>query len=573
MYTVNGQSLRHTNTSVFVYGNDDFLEVTGFNFADSGFLSCRFGNVTKTEDLVLDQYTQTSYKCSVPSVSQILIGEGSETRADGKEYTKYYYPTYRFGEFTYSDDPVSKVPHGGGHKIVCKALGDPVYEDFFVYSFSVANTIYDGNDEAGATLTKMDMHRSSNALLCDKTHDFGTLFEEDMTTYAISLWVYTFDTSGDQVVVAFEENVNEGAKIYGSLMFDGKSFFYYDDNILSTGPGSVEVEPDMWHFVVLTVDAEGEGRLQVDCELSSAFTTSSRPPRNRAVKICGSTRSFSTFTGLLDEIAIWKDFTSTETECPSAFTVNKGIHPSNPGSALLYYRMDTRTLFGFENTLMLDQSVSGMSGGGLTTHIDMEFTNLTFVKASAPWRDPFLVERDSLSILPGGLSNVTLSGVNLAPSPFFRVKSRDGNLPLLSVSDQSQSISSASIQVEGECYTNASLEVTNNYLAGDGVALTIPVSSVNLLDGLVHHYPSDNTEENRNLIKDSASQLPFILSIPQNVDTICTWVLFDNLPDFPSAGWKFLCYVEGTESTNATVYLNGYQAADEAHREVIARLF
>jgi len=36
-----------------------------------------------------------------------------------------------------------------------------VYEDFFVYSFSVANTIYDGNDEAGATLTKMDMHRSS----------------------------------------------------------------------------------------------------------------------------------------------------------------------------------------------------------------------------------------------------------------------------------------------------------------------------------------------------------------------------------------------------------------------------
>ena len=198
---------------------------------------------------------------------------------------------------------------------------------------------------------------------------------------------------------------------------------------------------------------------------------------------------------------------------------------------------------------------------------------MTFVKASSPWSDPFLVERDSISILPGGLSNVTLSGVNLAPSPFFRVKSRDGNLPLLSVSDQSQSISSASIQVEGECYTNASLEVTNNYLAGDGVTLTIPVSSVNLFDGLVHHYPSDNTEENRNLIKDSASQLPFILSIPQNVATICTWVFFDNLPDFPSAGWKFLCYVEGTESANATVYLNGYPAADQAHREVIASLF
>ncbi|QDZ20851.1 LamGL domain-containing protein [Chloropicon primus] len=554
VYSVNNQVVKDGVGSVPYAVLGGTMEVTGYNFAESEFLRCKFGAASEgaARMALLDQYNQSAHECSVPSAGQVLVGEAGETRTDGREFTKHFYPSFEFsGSSSLSFDPASKTDS----KVVCELSFDP--SEYTTQSFSVVNSNGFG-DISGPTLSKLDVQSSGNSLKCNGPLDFGNILSEDLSTYAVSFWTWVPEggSATNQIVLSFEaENT-----VHGSVVFNGEAFSYYDDNILNTGTTQSALETDMWHFVVLSIDAEGEGRLYVDCDLTSAFTTASRPPKDSRLHVCGSSSKVDElpyYQGLVDEIKIFKDFSDKQTLCPAAFT--------DKTNALAHYSM---------NLVPLDVGapvlVDEMQGGFITgrkTHVDTFLLDkLQLVKASAPWEDPHHTTEDVDSILHGGKTTVKVSGINLAPSPFFRIRSKDGTIPSISTSKEAQSIASASILVDGQCYEDSSLEITNNFHTSSGVTKTFDsfVGVVNLFDGLVEHFTLDGSEENRDLIQKSATRLPVSLPVADlNARTICAWVLLEDYIDVhvDSAGWKFVCHTE--DESSSLVYLNGYLANGE----------
>ena len=534
VYSINGESTSNYDASPRVSVSGETLEVTGFNFASSKFLACQFGNATQSSGVVLDQYAQSDYACSVPSLSQIFIGEGSETRSDSREFTKYYYPSFTFDPSATTSSPVSAF----ASKVVCKTPeSEPV--EYTVSSFSVSN---------GISLTKTDIQVFGKSLKCDGSPlTFSSILGDGVTTYSVSFWTYVFGSSATQpqVVMSFEDGSNE--MVFGSIMFDGQAFSYYDENILYAGSvQNVTIESSMWHFITLSVDADGEGRLYVDCEVSSTFTTTSRPQASSQFTLCSSIAKSDTlpYDGLIDELSIFKDSAPDLNACPM----------TDKSKALGSYSMNTAEIDGTVKLVDETQNGNDLSVGALS---------LSLVPSSSPWESPKALQwSPEDSVLHSDKTVVKVSGLNLAPSPFFRLRSKLANLPTLTMSEDKQFITSASIQVKGECYSkDISLDVTNNYKAGTSIAqsFTSEVGEVNLLDGLLVHYAMDGTEEDRDLILKSATKLPVTVSIPENAETTCVWLLLEDfIPSILTGGWKFVCHVE--DGNQALIYLNGYLA-------------
>ena len=574
VYSVNGRALGAETGILAAADLGDSLEVSGFNFAESEYLKCMVGSATMVAGVVLDQYNKSSYQCTVPGAGEgVVVGERAESRPDGRELTKEFYPSFTMAGSASTYEPVSK----NGSTVVCSIAFDP--NEYTVSSFAVAN----GSPlVSGPSLSKLDLYGSGNSLKCQGALDFHRIFKdaEELSTYAVSFWTYVPESSpasADQIVISFE---GDGGHTYASVVFDGNSFSYYDDNILSTGSAQAPaLEREMWHFVVLSVDEEGEGRLYVDCDLTTTFTTASRPPKSTQFHVCGSTVRPGDFpySGLVDEITIFKDFSDTQTQCPTAFT--------DKTNALAHFSMNIYSDPAAFLNLILDETQNGFIVGR-STHVDtMLMQNLTLVKSSAPWEEPLNVEETfegqgagtHSSILNGNRTTVKVSGINLAPSPFFRVRSKDATLPSLRTVKGSQSLDTVSISLSGDCHADSSLEIMNNYQTSSGVTRTYgsSVGVANLFDGLLVYYPLDGTEEDRDLMLNSATRLPVTISVPPKAKTLCVWVIFEDYIDasIQSEGWKFLCIVEDGDST--LTYLNGYLAtgAVAASYEGILTLF
>jgi hypothetical protein len=114
------------------------------------------------------------------------------------------------------------------------------------------------------------------------------------------------------------------------IVYDGARFVYYDDNILAAAAPAA-APPGEWHYVAVSVAADGEGILVVDGAPAVDFSTRSRPSGG-SLTLCarltaaaagaaaGLSDATSHFAGEIDEVRVFAKPMTQEMIAAGAFS-------------------------------------------------------------------------------------------------------------------------------------------------------------------------------------------------------------------------------------------------------------
>jgi len=402
----------------------------------------------------------------------------------------------------------------------------------------------------------------------------------------------------ETTVLAFEKTSGD-IKNEALLMYDGERFFYYDDAILDVkSTSSAGATAGQWHFVMVTVGADGEGDLYVDGVMQEHFTTVSKPTPGALLHLCadlnlGNAPS-SFFYGKIDQLKFYPTKITTS-------PMDVAFKPTDVSEALAYFDMNT-----------IDAATMKIASKVGTFSIDVKDGAL--VPASGPWYPSQVIGTNpGITNLHGG-QTVTVFGSNFAPSPFLKMQ-------LFPPTSQPYLVSPSSMPVEKccgakpstsveftapavSCDTPAGLEAlvyaTNSDFhverGPSETAVVFSAESNDLAKGLIHYYPmlvnsgdtvvdviggayfeypEINAHPDMDLYENSAYQVDgsddgsvdFQMPVEKSgAMTMCAriFIKYSNKETHKIlvGGWKLLC--SHATGANETVYVNGEALAQDS---------
>lgn len=612
VYTVDGKPLADSEVVMSMEGGTQ-ISLTGYNFANSAFLECSVGERTEANTYKTTAFAPQDPVCvgyvapsQPPVTGAIPVQGGRRLMADISQSG-----LGRFGTGAVKTVDYTRYGVSGGSGVITGA-SDTAMTCTVPAGTPGATFIGVGSSP---TVTTIPAYYSESALECDGSGHVdltaaGTALgaaSSAFSEYGVSLWVYPYSDSsapasagpapaggrrlqsedgkrfsgrrtllqagGESTVLAFE---GAGGGHSALLMYDGNQFFYYDDNILDAFSHTVTAVPDEWHYVSLSVDADGHGTLSVDCQVAAEFTTVSRPTGAGTLTMCAETAAggySSHFSGLVDEVAFFKDAKPAQ---------DQACRFGPATGAVAYYTMSKLTAGAVPDVSGTSPALDSATVAG----------GVRLTSSSAPWL-PALTGPAS----PGEMSNralkeISVTGSNFAPSPFFRVRFDKEvttvtgetqltpgavvDLPNTSNRESQNSYVSKvtvdpptgeTITDEDGCEALYKIGIADDGTTFQRVSPDAEVTTVlQPLDiappTLGHHAFATGTREDRRGIRNAAAAMPVAIAPvdPTGAQdgTACAWLFFDHETEvfktLLTGGYKFVCYVR--KAGAETLYLN-----------------
>jgi len=483
LYAVNGEEVSAADFDVVKagLGGTTPLALTGFNFAPSPFLECKWGTVLETDTNPTLASVSGQFQCplgsgaaSEGSLSRFPFAENF-TLAPAKVYTQMANGRYTMKPGTGFVDHTAMTCttpfiDGPNNLILTAANRASLHPIAFQFQ-DVALSV-----DCGGSVSADQVAGS-----------FGAV-----NGYAIQLWVMPMgadcaaqagaagatarkllgakrrsrrrsvlegEHSVAQTVLAFEDA--QGGNV-ALLMYDGMRFFYYDDNILDaptspTPPGSSYSMPDMWHLVTVTVDRDGEGYLYVDNDQMEHFTTRSSPFKSTKFTVgadyseAGVLGSF--FTGMIDRIHVYDAFLFLPSLAEHHLVTISDIS------------LKARFLFDGNATFAAGK-VGTLQGGAV------------YAAVSGPWVPPTVMSVTPLFGALGGASGgqkLHVTGANFAKSSWLSFMVGDKVVPYERSEDGTDSVILTTSSEEASCEISLLVKATN---AGDPGLAMAPFSAM-----------------------------------------------------------------------------------------------
>eukprot|EP00898_Chlorokybus_atmophyticus_P003940 jgi/Chlat1/4547/Chrsp29S04595 len=439
IYTINGvnyEEIQSIPKSKLTGG--ETLDIAGFNFAPSPWLSCTWGVKEVVQDFTICEENQPGWypeQCA----DGVIVGDSMQHMLPGSISdptcgTKLSLATYNMTAVFRTD---ANATNPDGRELTCNTptSAQPMVLFFGATPLTANPMVYEITEASGITA----------ALECSGDNSYMTAVDSEVNAllngdgYAFGAWVMPYDMpapaeempvrrrsllskgdkrgliravrSGDvepvSTVLSFESNNGKNSAL---VMYDGHRFFYYDDAILDvtrTGPPAL---PNQWHHVFVSIDSEGEGQFYVDGELASRFTTTSKPNITGIFSICQDYRNSDLaapsefFAGLVDEVMVFnKSLTSDEV---AQYTWGGSLQGDEEGLAA-YYKF---------TSLDDDNKVASLASDPAAV---LTAVNVDFVQSAAPWLPP-----NTLAVIPdvgdvAGGQEVSVIATNLASTKWL----------------------------------------------------------------------------------------------------------------------------------------------------------
>eukprot|EP00899_Mesostigma_viride_P024754 jgi/Mesvir1/5463/Mv15517-RA.1 len=424
------------------YG-DDLIRVLGANFAPSPWLVCAWGTMEPADDGTPPESSGGSWypgTCaaggtgngSMPDPEDYGFvgyrgrGEYSLPRSDGQVLTPPRAPRRVFSPW-YMAKPT--VVRDGGH-LFCRA---PRVPGPMPAAFAVLN--------AAPASVGFPFEFTEAALECDGVDDYLQTGDNSGVTAALAstkarnvtfgAWVggrkLLWGGSGDKpcpglfpatTVLSF----TDGGVTLASIRYDGVRFSYTDDQV--EVPSRTPSAPDLWHYVLVTIDASGNGKLYVD-EAITPFATVSNLDASSVMQVCAGVEGGSKaggddpagfFFGQVDELKVLAR-TLTPAEAWGMRFRQLDVAKANSGDSqglVAYYQFNSPP----------EYQVAPDGGIAVDGMLYVQGGDIAYAMSSAPWYPPVVtavapVVDPSPSGPTPGAASVRVSGTNIAPSVFL----------------------------------------------------------------------------------------------------------------------------------------------------------
>ena len=557
LYSVNGET-KALETMTVTGG--EVIDILGFNFAPSQWLGCAWGMAEETDGFLLPAMVETGPTCPpLPAPEELYRpdSEGKMGRPDGKRSGVLPYGLMRM-----QDEPTMFVPENGlvnlANSINMQCI-TPAMSKSGIYHFApvsrealVTTTMEfvevayecDGVDDyletsdAAAILTNVSAMHVEGYTISMWVQPYSKVGDGDLPMYehGLDAEIYSPHTPGapDQlgpvrqslhdptdyigVIAAFEDptSVNGPGQrtTFGSLVYDGEGFYYYDDciaDVKTTAP-AVSAAPNEWHFVAVTVDAHGSGTLYVDGNAADHFTTNCKVPMGSTFSMCASLvenpgadgnvtqaptakMPNSHFAGRIDEVKLYRGALNWTTLESGMFTYDVAGEPSITYDFARGCSAADQTCGGG----LIQNTVPGSAAG------DAIPFDGTLVKSTGPWAGAQVMEASKSEVAVGGAQSVEIHGHNFAPSQWLKLDLGYGSEDFTYVSPNIMN----SVTPEGVCHDSLPPSVTNadGIPENDGQSsweLEYECTTESLLAGLAAYYNMDGQES---LVEDGVSDL------------------------------------------------------------------
>ena len=198
-------------------------------------------------------------------------------------------------------------------------------------------------------------------------------------------------------------------------MFDtaSKRFFYYDSGIEDAVSTDDDPTTGIWHYITLSVNAQGQGYLKKNDKVISRFTTTSRPAIGGGLSMCATVAGAKTsqfFSGVMDEIAIHSTYTTPDEAKPSQGRVTESV------TLHAYFPFSETGFTGLPGTQT--RVAAGTAVGAIG-----EVQGAYWILSTAPWMPAKIVDSTPSKAPRAGTSEtfVEILGVNFAWSKYFDV--------------------------------------------------------------------------------------------------------------------------------------------------------
>ena len=664
LYSINGDSRAMETRSVT---GGEVLDILGFNFAPSQWLGCQWGTGDEEDGFSLPPPEEDGPVCPPIPTPEFLYRpdtEGRMGRPDGLR------PALEPYGLTHIDDAAIFVPEAGlvnvNNTVTMRCI-TPELNRSGLFHFAAAN--YE-------TLVPTAFEFVEVALECDGVDDYmgvpqaaamlANTSAMAVGAYTIGMWVQPYSQVGDGSLPWYEQGQdtqlysphvpgdpdNEGPvrqslhdpdnyigvvasfesptpvngpgqrTTYGSIVYNGEGFYYYDDCIadVKTSAPAVSSQPNMWHYVAVAIDEDGCGTLYVDGNAADHFTTSCRIPVDASFSMCASVvenpgadgnltqftaaiRPNSHFAGRVDEVEMYQGALEWDDLEAAMF------RPEPAGEPKIKFDF-SRGCSAVDQSCdggLIENIVPGATGG------DGSPVGGTLVQSTGPWAGAEVLSASRSEVMVGGGEPVTVNGHNFAPSQWLKLDLGYGP------SDDFTYVNPTTVTAttpEGICHDEVPPKVTN----ADGIpdedgssmwSLEYECTTESLLTGLVAFYNMDDikSEDGMTELMDSVGdasgsckteyaqadrngfqRAAFGSLEPPSMDmhddcsvpapasyltgsdyTVAAWVF---LPYFPGmgpgmtalGGWKLVTYT--MDDMEAMVYV-GHQPAREADSEYL----
>jgi len=266
------------------------------------------------------------------------------------------------------------------------------------------------------TFARPHLEVSETALKCDGAADvltaginastaaaaakFQAVFMPGFATSGYTMFAWVKPASAKAGTVMSFQSPAPGLLREAEIVYDGARFVYYDDNILAAAAPAA-APPGEWHYVAVSVAADGEGILVVDGAAAVDFSTRSRPSGGSltvCARLTGASSATSHFAGEIDEVRVFAKPMTQEMIAAGAFS------PNVAGEAGLVSLLNFT--YGYDAHPALGLAVSGAPGR---------------VASTGPWRAPLIASLSPKYGAPSGGEKITVSAANLAPSQWLKL--------------------------------------------------------------------------------------------------------------------------------------------------------
>lgn len=549
LYSVNGDRKALETGTV---SGGEVIDIVGFNFAPSQWLGCAWGVFTQDDGFLLPELEEDGPACPpLPAPEKLHRPdvEGKMGRPDGRR------PAVKpYGLMRLSGEPDLFVREAGlvslSNSLTMRCV-TPQLNRSGVYQFAPVSR------EALVTTTYEFVEV---AYECDGLSDYIEVAQAaQMLTnssafhiqgYTISMWVLPYSKVGDGqlpmydhgldqqfyrphvpgapgmmgpvrqalldptnyigVIAAFENptpTAGPGQRTtFGSLVYNGEEFYYYDDciaDVKSTAP-AVSAEPNQWHFIAVAVDADGEGTLYVDGNAADHFTTNCSVPMDSLFSLCaslyenpaadGNLTRFTTskmpnshFAGRIDEVELHRGALGWATLESAMFKYDSAGNPEvkyNFSVGCNHISKDCSDV----GTLIPNTAPGAMMG-------DAAPFGGRLVKSTAPWAGAQVLSASLSEASVVGNEPLTIRGHNFAPSQWLKLNLGYGPQEFNYSTPNTMEASTP----EGVCHDDLPVSVTN----ADGIPekdgssvwnLEYECTTEGLLTNLVAFYNMDGQQ-------------------------------------------------------------------------------